>query len=611
MKVSIVFYALKRIKALGLFGLIAAIRRRLRGKIWRLMVLYFKLQKFWILSKKVDNPPSILSLLKQGSFQLALPVEYTQDEKIVLMADGFARHVFDILGSGPMQLPPVLDWYYEFKKDNVRNPFNSTDTSFSYATYAQVFHQDVPVFSTNSNFFTYTEDIKVLWEIGRMHHLSTLGMAYGVNKDERYVQAFVGDISSFQNQVSFAYGVHWKCPMDVAIRAINLIWARHFFQEACSLQFWQKYDQMLYQHMIYLEWNFEESDKPNNHLLADYVGYFYLVAFFSEFSWANKRLDKAIELVFNGFAQQILADGTAYEGSTAYHRLDCELLLHATSLMQVLNRKNNLLEAMLAQMFEFLAVMTDHGESLVTIGDDDSGRIVFGLRNNRDLKNTPHIFPHFGIGIIRTHRIHLTLRAPVIESWQPSGHFHHDALAMTLSVNGRRLFVDPGSFVYTANVAWRNQFKASISHNTFFMQQAACKNGDLFQTELEYIMGSVALEDTRLVAKAKMINGVELSRVVECHDQEVLICDVVTKRAICTWRFVLSPLIRAEVMLGGINLFFGQDLFARIESSLNFGIKSNAGFAAGYGQFEQTKALEAIVDVEQNAIQKTRIAFYP
>lgn len=607
MIVPTIFYALKRTKELGLRGLLATMRRRLRSKVWRLK---FHLRILVCRLRTIYTPLPISSILAQQAFQSLLPSAYKDKKMLIAMADAVAAHTFDLLGSGPVQLPVIIDWHNDFKKNYLREPFDKVDPSFSYSAYAKTFHQDIPVPQRGSDKAVYHEDIKVLWDLGRMHHLTTLGMAYDVTNDVRYNELFVGDITSFQDQVDFACGPHWKCPMDVAIRAINLIWAQHFFREGDSA-FWQRYDFMLHEHLVYLEWNFEGSDKPNNHLLADYVGYLYLAAFFREQPGGQKKLDKAIELVRAGFAQQILPDGTAYEGSTAYHRLDCELLLYATSLMRALSRPDCALEEMLSNMLNFLKAVTDQGGNLVTIGDDDSGRVVFGVGAQHVKTQGSQIFPHFGLGILRTGRFHLTLRAPVMQPSQPSGHFHHDALSMTLSIDGQPVFVDPGSFVYTANVWWRNQFKQAASHSTFFVQQAVVAGGDLFQTKLQSFGGDVAVADGGLVAMTVVADGVVLTREMESEPQTIIIRDSISHPSVCTWRFILHPSVRCEYAEGGIDFFVGVRRIATLKSSLSFIIKNDAGFAAGYGQFAQTIALEATANISQSIVHELDIVSYP
>jgi hypothetical protein len=45
------------------------------------------------------------------------------------------------------------------------------------------------------------------------------------------------------------------------------------------------------------------------------------------------------------------------------------------------------------------------------------------------------------------------------------GHAHADALSIDLTVSGKPVLVDPGTFTYTVGVSWRDRFRETSSHN--------------------------------------------------------------------------------------------------------------------------------------------------
>src|SRR5690606_4806822 len=47
-----------------------------------------------------------------------------------------------------------------------------------------------------------------------------------------------------------------------------------------------------------------------------------------------------------------------------------------------------------------------------------------------------------------------------------AAHGHADALSFTLSVDGRELFVDPGTYAYHTQARWRAYFRGTAAHNT-------------------------------------------------------------------------------------------------------------------------------------------------
>ena len=627
MIVKKIFYAFHRISELGFVCLYATIRRRGQIRIWQFhmkrhaenktahhswaTIVHGNKIHFENFFTAVQSDKTITAILYNKLFQQCLPSTYHQSANVQKEAANAQAHILDILGSGPIELSPTINWHADFKKNNLSLPFTKADNCFTYAAYTSVFHTEVPVPQPQADRVTYHEDIKMLWDLGRMHHLTILGLAYKFTKNKEYATTFIQHVSSYQEQVSYLLGPHWKCPMDVAIRAINFIWGLDFFKHAhIPLPFWEKYICMLYDHLIYLEWNFEESDKPNNHLLADYVGYLYLAAFFRSLPGGEKRFTWIKKTIKQAFLHQILPDGTAYEGSTAYHRLDCELLLHTNLLLQALEAGDETLTQLLQRMLTFFAATTNPQEDLVTIGDDDSGKIVFGLQPPPLTALPVSIYPDFGIAVRRTAALHLTLRAPVFTSKQPRGHFHQDGLGLTASVKNQPIFVDPGSFIYTANSWWRHFFKSAANHTTFFFieKREEEHDDDLFQTKLSYTYGSIIGTEQELAAYAYHKTGAVLQRLVQSNSSNLLITDTVSLRnsslekiEALRWRFILHPTVQVEKEGRLLLLIANHKPIAHLESSLALEIKKDAAYAAGYGKWQETISLEATVPVEETA----------
>ncbi|MEM5788447.1 MAG: heparinase II/III-family protein [Syntrophobacteraceae bacterium] len=67
-------------------------------------------------------------------------------------------------------------------------------------------------------------------------------------------------------------------------------------------------------------------------------------------------------------------------------------------------------------------------------------------------------------------------------------HGHADALSVTLSVNGREILVDPGTYRYNDAGEWRNYFKSTRAHNTVMvdgMDQAVQETGFIWSKAYE------------------------------------------------------------------------------------------------------------------------------
>jgi len=91
-----------------------------------------------------------------------------------------------------------------------------------------------------------------------------------------------------------------------------------------------------------------------------------------------------------------------------------------------------------------------------------------GKRNFRSDQG-PVGTPGLGMGAHKLSgpRIHVVLRCGEAGQSGNGGHAHADPACFELSVDGARIVVDPGTFVYTALPNERNAFRSSESHNAF------------------------------------------------------------------------------------------------------------------------------------------------
>ena len=227
------------------------------------------------------------------------------------------------------------------------------------------------------------KDIKVPWELSRFQHLAHMGKAYQLTGDERYAQAFEQQISDWIKRNPVLLGPNWACPMDVSIRAINLIWGFYYFKKSTSIsiQFWEKFICSLYDHFDHLEHHWEIYDsRTSNHYFSDLIGYFYLCYFFKSLGLSvEKKAQWCFQELMCEFDKQVFHEGTDYEGSTYYHKLITEIVHHIFMVARSLGFQitKERLEKF-GRMIEFIDRCSFAPDRLVQIGDNDSGKIVHG-----------------------------------------------------------------------------------------------------------------------------------------------------------------------------------------------------------------------------------------
>ncbi len=422
--------------------------------------------------------------------------------RAIAAADEVLRHRFDLLGSGPVTLGPEIDWHCDFK----------TGWRWPLVHHLRLTHPPL----------TSPHDVKVPWELSRCHHLVTLGRAYAFSGDERYAREFVAQVRNWIAANPVEFGVNWAGPMDVAIRAVNWLWAYYLLDgsPALSATFRAEFEQSMFEHGWYLLRNQELWWPPTNHLIADLAGLTYLGILFPQFEEAARWRERGL----HGLGQELLAqvhpDGFADEASTSYHRLVTELAL-SSILLARLNGIPIPAEGLsrLERMLEAIRMYTRPDGLDPFIGDGDDGRLhvlssmgdaVHTARDARHLLALgavlfdrhdfaaaagdrwedaiwffgecvePYLSATYagaptptsgclrdsGLAIMRYGDLYLSLDAGDIGHRGIGGHAHNDTLSITLSIGNTTFLVDPGAYVYTANVHMRNYFRSTALHNT-------------------------------------------------------------------------------------------------------------------------------------------------
>jgi hypothetical protein len=315
------------------------------------------------------------------------------------------------------------------------------------------------------------KDIKVPWELSRMQQLVVLAQACKQNHDERYAQAVHRQLQHWIEHNPYLHGVNWLCAMDVGIRATNIILALAVLvqSDACDDVYVRRYFDNLFLHMEFIEHHWEWYDgRTSNHYLADLVGYLYLCWLFYDLPGMRKRATWGYNQIINEMQKQVHAEGTDYEGSTTYHKLVLELFEHANNVLLLLGyTMPTWWSERLALMRTFVLWCSYAPGKMIMIGDCDSGSVVwpgFVAVDNRLPLGIMH-YAHFGLTILRSERIHMSLRHHAYDKRQPSGHFHNDAGSITLAIDGIPVIIDPGSYLYTAWPTWRNQFRSASMHS--------------------------------------------------------------------------------------------------------------------------------------------------
>ena len=336
------------------------------------------------------------------------------------------------------------------------------------------YHRDIKLMRNDGS------DIRVLWELNRLGHFLPLARAYASTHDERYSTEFITQLKSWNDQNPYGRGPNWTCAMEVALRAINLLAAFEFFRLSPQMPV-EFFLQLLQQHGNYIRRNLEFSYlATSNHYLSDVVGLLWLGLLLPELRNAAEWRDFGLDQMLREMDKQVLPDGADFEASTGYHRFVTELFLYSFLLCRA-----NSVEirprywSRLQQMLSYIRAYVRPDGFAPLIGDTDGGQVLpFVRRAANDhaylldilkLETQPagsQSFPNAGTYIMRDGDLYLCFNASDAGIYGRGSHGHNDVLSIEVSAGGRAIIVDPGTYVYSADLAKRHEFRSTAYHST-------------------------------------------------------------------------------------------------------------------------------------------------
>lgn len=395
-------------------------------------------------------------------------------------------------------------------------------------------------------------DIKLIWEPARFGHLQLMWRAWALSALPSAAAMFTAQLEDLLEANPPGLGPHWASGQEVAIRALNLLWAAAIMAEALDALPTGDYGAFildaLYLHAAFIadHLSYARYAVPNNHVIVE-ASALLLLCRACGASWSASRWQRvALSALDEALDAQFDEAGGYIQRSHSYHRLATQALSWLTLclepqellLAKIERQCARSLEAALALLgleggqlplwgphdgahlcrwscckdedyrpwLQLLSAVAHHRPALEPGPWDEAALWLHGARALAR-KAAPHASPALTVGRQRAQQVVLR-EAPdcaLIMTTRADGPFGQDDLGdVQLIEGGQRLTLDAGTYRYNGDVASHAWAHGAASHNTLTWRGGLGKRAPLGQ----FSWGSCArvevlkLEATRCMWRA-------------------------------------------------------------------------------------------------------------
>jgi hypothetical protein len=366
-------------------------------------------------------------------------------------------------------------------------------------------------------------NIKQVWEVNRLQHLTLLAAAWYLTGVDAYAVRVAEQLQSWWRENPFLSGINWTCGIELGVRLINLTWIRRLLDGWPGVaDLFEGNDLALRQifwHQQYLATFVSRGSSANNHVIAEAAGQLAASCAFPWFDDSERWRRESSLLLDRELTRNTFPSGINRELASDYHGFVAELGFFAAIEASAAGTPlSDRAWKLLCAMTDCMAALVDEQGRPPRQGDSDDGRVVIidapqhdrwptllalggalfgrldwwpqivpdagsalvGALLGRDgpvrevdgrADRRPSRFPDAGLTILRTD----AARSP--EIWcrcdgGPHGflsiaaHAHADALSVEVRYGGVDVLADPGTYCYHGEPEWRSYFRSTIAHST-------------------------------------------------------------------------------------------------------------------------------------------------
>ncbi|MGE9294256.1 MAG: alginate lyase family protein [Puniceicoccales bacterium] len=339
----------------------------------------------------------------------------------------------------------------------------------------------------------YTREFE--YYINRMPFWRPLADAYLLTGDERYTQAWVGQMQSWMAQDAAKdspeqAALIWRS-LEAAIR-MDDTWPYAYVSfinaEAFTPDTNYTFVKSAMEHAEYLAAVLKTGPRRTGNWVAnEALGLLTLAMLFPEWKASPAYREQALARLEKEMGRQVNADGSQKELSPWYHDVTISRFRRALDLLKTAGTSPSAyFEQGLRSMYAYERAMMDQAGNVPMFNDGLPLNTKSTLRSSLDLWDDPEIsyvvsggeqeqapalcdwLPDAGYAIFRSgwspddFTLWFDAGPPGIE------HFHQDRLGLILSVGGRELLTEAGHCIYDSS-EWRSYALGTAAHNTLLV----------------------------------------------------------------------------------------------------------------------------------------------
>jgi Heparinase II/III-like protein/Heparinase II/III N-terminus len=236
-------------------------------------------------------------------------------------------------------------------------------------------------FSLNQRDEAAVGNVKQVWEVSRLQHLTLLATAWFLTEEDAYAQRVADQLRSWLRENPFLSGVNWTSGIELGVRLINLAWIRRLLDSWPGVAaLFERSDTTVRQirwHQEYLAAFESRGSSANNHVIAEAAGQLAASCAFPWFPESERWRRDAAALLSRSLSFNTFPSGINRELASDYHGFVFELgVFAAVEAAAAGSPVSADTWRLLCSMADAMAALVDSRVRPPRQGDSDEGRVV-------------------------------------------------------------------------------------------------------------------------------------------------------------------------------------------------------------------------------------------